>query len=599
MKGIYSRSRRERREQTSMRSQMQVLLGDRRRTVFVLMVSAVLSAATEAAFLALIAQIAATFVNRSTRVHGHLAVLHLHLTPTALFVVAFGLVLARLVLQVPLSVFPARIASGVQAQLRRDMLSAYTHASWAIQSSDREGQLQELMTSQVIQASIGAQSSTSLLIGAVTFFVLMATAVVLNVVAAVVVLGSAVVLFGLLRPLNQLGVRRARRLSRAQMLYAGGISEANRLAEEAHVFGVGDAQRKRMDELISAAQKLLFQVQLVGRAVPSLYQSAIYLILLTALAGLYSQGAGHAASLGAVVLIVMRAGNYGQAVQSSYQTLRQSLPFIERIQKAKQRYIDSRPPDGGEPLAAVETLAFEQVSFAYRPGERVLSDISFEVDRGETVGIVGPSGAGKSTLVQILLNLRVPEEGRYLVNGTPVEEFARADWHRRVAYVPQEPRLVHTSVAENVRFFRDIDDEAVERACRLARIHDDVLTWSKGYDTIVGPRADAVSGGQQQRLCLARALAGRPELLVLDEPTSALDPHSESLIQESLTSLKSGLTLVIIAHRMSTLDVCDRVMVVLDGRLVAFDTTDLLRKSNPYYQNASMLAAGAYGGRLP
>lgn len=202
-------------------------------------------------------------------------------------------------------------------------------------------------------------------------------------------------------------------------------------------------------------------------------------------------------------------------------------------------------------------------------------------------------------MVQLLLKLRVPDDGRYLINGIPAEGFSRDDWHRLVSYVPQEPRLVHASVAENVRFFRDIDEEAVERACRLARIHDDIITWSDGYDTLVGPRADAVSGGQQQRLCLARALAGRPEVLVLDEPTSALDPNSESLIQESLASLKSDLTLFIIAHRMSTLDVCDRVMVVLDGRLVAFDTTDLLRRNNSYYQTASMLAAGAHGGRLP
>lgn len=382
MMGIYSRSRQERREQTSMRSQIGVLLGDRRRTVFGLVVSAVLAGATEAAFLALIAQIAATIVDKSSRAHGKVSVLHLHLGVETLFVVAFALVLGRLALQVPLSVLPARIGSGVQARLRRDMVTAYTHASWAVQSSDGEGQLQEIMTSQVIQASIGAQASTSLIIGVVTFVVLMSFSLVLNVVAAVVVLSSAVVLFGLLRPLNQLGVRRARALSQAQMQYAGGISEANRMAEETHVFGVGAARRKSIEKLISASQKLAFQVQVIGRAVPSLYQSAIYLILVTALAGLYHEGARHAGSLAAVVLIVMRAGAYGQAIQSSYQSLRQSLPFIERLQRAKERYTESRPAEGSEPLESVQTIAFENVFFSYRPGQPVLSDISFELERG-------------------------------------------------------------------------------------------------------------------------------------------------------------------------------------------------------------------------
>jgi len=158
--------------------------------------------------------------------------------------------------------------------------------------------------------------------------------------------------------------------------------------------------------------------------------------------------------------------------------------------------------------------------------------------------------------------------------------------------VPQEPRLLHASVADNIRFFRDIDDEEVQRAARLARIHDDIVGWENGYDAIVGPRADAVSGGQQQRICLARALAARPEVLILDEPTSALDPQSEALIGESLLGIRSNVTLFIVAHRMSTLEMCDRVMVILDGRLAGFDTKDALQRENSYYRHASQLAAG-------
>jgi len=151
---------------------------------------------------------------------------------------------------------------------------------------------------------------------------------------------------------------------------------------------------------------------------------------------------------------------------------------------------------------------------------------------------------------------------------------------------------LHASVAENIRFLRDLDDTAVRRAVRLAGIHEDVVGWADGYDTVVGPRADAVSGSQQQRISLARALAAEPEMLVLDEPTSALDPHSERLIQESLAALKGELTLFVVAHRMSTLDMCERVLVVVDGRPEVFDTVDRLRLDSPYYRTASALAAG-------
>jgi ATP-binding cassette subfamily B protein len=579
----------------SMRTEVAVLVGDRRGAVAGLAVSSILAGFTEAIFLTLIAQIATGVVagghtqraQRALPIHGSLR---------TEILIAFGLAILRLVLQLPLSVLAARIAADVQASLRTRLFHAFTRASWAVQSADREGQLQETMTSQVMQATAGALQTTSLITSSLTFLILMIYAFKLNVIAAVAVLAVAVLTFGVMRPLRALGRRRAGELSQAQVNYARGIAEANRLAEDTRVFGVAAAQRARIDGYVATSRGLFYRTQLLIKLIPNLYQSLIYLLVVAVLAGIYAFAKNHATSLGAIVLLLVRAGQSGLQVQTAYQSLTQSLPFIERTQKGARRYEESKPDNGKEALPRVRSLAFENVSFAYRSEQPVLSEISFEVSGGEAVGIIGPSGAGKSTLVQILLQLRDPVSGRYLVNGTPVGEFALEDWHRRVSYVPQEPRLVHDTVSENIRFFRDLDDEAVQRAARLARIHDDVMSWSEGYETVIGPRADAVSGGQQQRICLARALAARPEVLVLDEPTSALDPHSETLIQESLGALQSELTLFIVAHRMSTLDMCDRVMVIVDGRLVAFDTRALLQQHNSYYRSASMIAAG--GGML-
>jgi ATP-binding cassette, subfamily B, bacterial len=358
------------------------------------------------------------------------------------------------------------------------------------------------------------------------------------------------------------------------------------------VFGVGGAQRARNQDLVMEAREFFLRTQTLGRLVPNIYQSCIYLIVIAGLGALYASHVGNVASLGAVVLLLVRAGTYGQAVQGSYQFVRQAMPYVERVHEAEARYDASAPPWGERPLPDVRTLAFESVSFAYTPGRPVLTDVTFEVAQGEAIGVVGPSGAGKSSLVQIVLQLRPPSDGRYLVNGFPAHEFASEEWVASVAYVAQEPRLLHASVADNIRYFRQIDEKAVQRAARLARIHDDIVTWPNGYDTVVGPRADAVSGGQQQRLCIARALAGEPKVLVLDEPTSALDSGSEYLLQESLASLKGHVMLVVVAHRISTLDLCDRVMVIDEGRLTAFDTAAKLKRQPGYYRTAAALASG-------
>jgi ATP-binding cassette subfamily B protein len=572
---------------SSMWSQLRPLLGDRRGSIAVLAISSMLSGFAEAGVLAIVAQVAATLVNGDRRVHLEIGSLHTEVTVGALLAIAFVLAAVRIALQVVVSYLPARIAAEVQGRLRRRMFAAFTHASWDMQSRDREGHLQEIMTSQTMQASQGALQATTLISWLFTFAVLVVSALVLNVVAAAIVLTAAIMLFALMRPINAVGARHARSLSQAQMSYAGGVGEANRVAEETRVFGVAEAQCSRIDEFITAAEGLFFRTQFIARLVPSVYQGLVYIVLVGGLAVMYEVGSSHVASLGAVVLLLVRAGLYGQQIQGSYTVARQAVPFIDRLDEAERRYKVSVALGRDTSMSKVQTLTFENVSFAYQPGRPVLSNISFEAHGSEAVGVVGPSGAGKSTLVQILLNLRAPDGGQYLLNGVPAQQFRQDEWQERVAYVPQEPRLVHASVAENIRYFRDLDDDAVIRGAQLARIHEDIESWPNGYETIVGPRADAVSGGQQQRICLARALAARPEILILDEPTSSLDPHSEALIQESLSALKHEITLFIVAHRMSTLDICDRVMVILDGRLDAFDTLALLAKTNPYYRSAS------------
>ncbi|HXR31584.1 MAG TPA: ABC transporter ATP-binding protein [Solirubrobacterales bacterium] len=561
----------------------------------------ILSGLAEASLLAAIAQVAAALLSDTDSVKGSLGPLDISLSVGAMIAFAAVMGVLRLGLQAGIAYLGARTAGQVQADLRNSLTRAFTQASWEVQSRDGEGHLQEMLTSHVVQATMGTLQIASLVSALFTFIVLLIYAMLLNPVAASVVVAVAALLFLALRPLSATGQRRSKELSLAQMEFAGGVGEASRMAEETRVFGVGKAQQEQLEGLVANARRLFFRTQVVGRLIPSLYQGLIYLTVVGGLAALAFTGGGQMASLGAVVLLLVRAGTYGQQIQGSYQLARQSLPFVARLRDATDRYEADRPASGGHPLPLIETLSFSRVSFAYRPEQRVLVDVDFELPQREAVGIIGPSGAGKSTLVQLLLRLRRPVEGTYLVNGRPVEEWDIDDWHRQVAYVPQEPKMLHASVADNIRFRRNISQADVERAAKLARIHDDVVGWRDGYETLIGPRADSVSGGQQQRICLARALAARPTMLVLDEPTSALDPRSEALIRDSLGELADELFLFIVTHRMSALDVCDRVMVVDEHSIVDFDEPEVLARTSDYFGSAADVTspAPAAGARQP
>jgi ATP-binding cassette subfamily B protein len=170
-------------------------------------------------------------------------------------------------------------------------------------------------------------------------------------------------------------------------------------------------------------------------------------------------------------------------------------------------------------------------------------------------------------------------------------DVSLAEWTQRVGYVPQDPRLLSATVAENIRFYRRyLSDADVVAAAKQAHVHDEIMALPDGYDTTIGQRADAVSGGQRQRLCIARALAGRPDFLILDEPTSALDVRSESLVQESLKTLHGEFTLLIVAHRLSTLNICDRIMVIVNGVVEAFESPNAVLQTNAFYRQAVELS---------
>ncbi len=571
--------------------QFRVFLGDRPVFVALLVVSSVIAGVCESTILALLAEIATALVNQRASLTVSLGSVHIIASVDELLAVGLAVAVVRIALQGVLSYLPARIVADTQMALQHRLFAAYTEASWSAVAGDAEGTFQELATSQIVQATNGISYAVSVVSSGFLVIVLVASALIIQPYTALVVMTAGLVLSVLFRPLNDIGRRQARALSTAQVAYAAGIHDAVSTAEEARVFGVGAVQLEQIDTLALQQRQRVFLTQFLGRVVGGGYQSLVLLLLLAGLGILKAAGAaGHLASLGAVVLLLVRASNFGQLAQGNYHMMQQARPHLERIDAAVDGYSKSRVPRGTCLLSTIPSVEFHNVTYSYIPDRPVLRGVSFSVEPSEVIGVVGPTGAGKSTLVQLLLGLREPQSGSCLVAQRRARDWSAAEWAQRVSYVPQEPRLIHGTVADNIRFYRRLDSDAVRRAAHQAHIHEEVIQWPLAYDTVVSNRANAVSGGQRQRLCLARALAGRPVMLVLDEPTSALDPRSEALVQETLVALKGHMTIFVIAHRLSTLSLCDRIMVLRDGLIEAFAPREQVLRSNDFYRNAVRLS---------
>ncbi len=303
-------------------------------------------------------------------------------------------------------------------------------------------------------------------------------------------------------------------------------------------------------------------------------------------------------SVGQLVAFTMFAGRVAQPVlrlAQLWQDFHQARLSVLRLgdilnTPAEPQYSPGRgvlPPIKGK-------ISFDHVGFRYRlDGQRVLNELSLSIESGQVIGIVGPSGSGKSTLAKLLQRLYVPESGRVLVDGVDLTMVDTSWLRRQVGVVLQENLLFNRSVRENICIADPgMPLNLVIAAAKLAGAHEFILQLPEGYDTVVGERGGALSGGQRQRIAIARALIGNPRILIFDEATSALDYESEHAIQTNMRHICRGRTVIIIAHRLSTVRAADRIVTIEAGRVVEDGSHDELLKRGGQYAALHRIQTG-------
>ena len=280
-----------------------------------------------------------------------------------------------------------------------------------------------------------------------------------------------------------------------------------------------------------------------------------------------------------------------------WQDFHQARLSVERLGDILNTVPEPTHRPGRAALPAIRgDITFEHVGFRYRvDGPQILSDITLKIPAGQIVGIVGTSGSGKSTLGKLIQRLYLPESGRVLVDGNDLAAVDPTWLRRQVGVVLQENMLFNRSVRDNIALADPaLPMERVVAAAKLAGAHDFILELQDGYDTVIGERGSTLSGGQRQRIAIARALTTNPRVLIFDEATSALDYESERIIQQNMREITAGRTVLIIAHRLSTVRTADRIITVERGRIVEDGSHDQLIRSGGRYATLHRVQAGLH-----
>lgn len=490
------------------------------------------------------------------------------------------------------------VGQHVMHRLRSDLFTHLQRQSLGFFTRTRGGDVQSRLVNDIGSMQSVVTSTATSIAANVTVVVGTAAAMVALswrlALLSLIVLPPAVLLTRqVARMRHKITAQRQRRLADLHVQIEEGLSVSGVLLTK--TLGVGGALSTRFEETSADLVDLEIRSRLAGR-----WRMATMNVVFAAIPAAIYLAAGFPATsggmtIGTLVAFIALQGTLFRPLMGLLNVgveITASMALFSRIFEYADLPVDLPEPVEPTPLPhSGGAVTFEHVGFGYDAGSDVLTDIHLTVPAGSSLALVGATGSGKSTLAGLVARLHDPTDGRVLIDGVDARDVAATDLASRVGMVTQETYLMHTSIRENLLHARpDATDEEIEDAARQAQIHDLIAGLPHGYDTIVGSRGHRFSGGEKQRLAIARTLLRDPAILVLDEATSALDNETERAIQASLDSLAQGRTTITIAHRLSTVRNADRIAVLHQGRVVELGTHEELLLRGGHY--ATLIRGG-------
>lgn len=510
-----------------------------------------------------------------------------------ILILIVALFLAKAAILLYLQYIKITISGAYEQQTRSKLFSRILEADWPYLLKQRMGHFENVIMMDVRMASglLKHISSIIILTTSLLMYVLVALNISLTITIITIALGA--LLFLIFKPL----LYRTRKLAEKT---SATNKEVARFVNE-HFIGfkaiksAGDvytALIERAHSYFEYLKKLGILKTFFKEAMTSFWQPVSIVFVCVVFAVTYKTQNFNIAAFAAILYLIHRMFGYIQQLQAQMHGVNAAVPHLQQVLVNEEKAVRHKEQDEGlEPFHFDKTLSFINVHFSYPEKKDVLRGVDFVIRQGEMIGIVGPSGSGKTTIFDLLLRLFKPDQGRIEIDDTNISGIRMKAWRLNIAYVSQDMFLTNDTIANNIRFYdASIDDAKMLRAVKMAQIYDVIQGYPEKFEKIVGERGILFSVGQRQRIVIARALARNPSILFLDEATSALDNESEVAIQKVIERLKGSMTVIVVAHRLSTIMNSDRLFILDNGKIVEQGSPNsLLQNKQSYFYKVSQI----------
>ncbi len=489
-------------------------------------------------------------------------------------------------------VFMAKVRNGIVRDVRNAVFKKYMHLPLAFFTRGKKGDLLSRISTDVqeIEYSIlnvieSVFKEPIVILGSITFMLL--TSVRLTIFVFVLILITVFIVGRISRNLK----RQSKEVQNQLSDLVTHVEESLNGMRIVQGFNAQEYQRWRFSNINDRYRKLLTRIMYRRDLSSPLSETlgiAIVAVLLWYGAHLVFREEMQPETFFAFLYAFFNVIAPSKAFSSAWYNIQKGLAAVDRVNEIidnDEKIMQSPHP---VPINSFERdIQFQNVGFKYdQDGDWILKNINLHIPKGKIIAIVGSSGTGKSTLADLLPRFHDVTEGSIKIDGTDIREFDIKQLRSLMGIVNQDPVLFHDTIFNNIAFGKpDASHDEVVRVAKIAQIHEFIMSTSKGYETIVGDRGSTLSGGERQRMTLARALLLNPPILILDEATASLDSHSERLVQEALSRVMEGRTSIVIAHRLSTVQHADQIVVLQDGKILeSGDHASLMKQQGEYYK---------------